>query len=1381
MTEIIISQKPKLWIPLHVHSEYSALDGAVKISSYYKNTKKYRLPACAVTDHGNMSSHFEMDRTFADIKPIFGCESYAGSMLSRNIEGRNRYHLNVYAKNEKGYSNLRKLISSGYKTDDEEAKGPYYITRSAVEEYSDGLIFATACMSGELSVLLTEGLYDDAKKFADFMCGVVGRDNFYVEILDIGWAVQDNLNKLLLDFAEANNLNPIITTDSHYLTEDKTWYNYLVAAQKKQTIPDDGTETSYDWDLTGKMDLSLRSPEIIYDKWSNLCPKAVENTLRFAESIERIDLKGKKYMLPEISGDTEEFISRAKSGLEEHLEKYSIPVQERDSYYERLNRELDVVAGMNFIEYFSLVEDVVKSAKHMGIKVGLGRGSAAGSILAWSLGITEVDPVKYGLIFERFLNPERVGMPDIDIDVEDERRGDVISYLKKKYGSANVAGIINFSRSGWKMSIRDAARVLSCQPWQGDALCKALEGVIDSEGDDASDVGVSVDILKANIYKKFKGQKFAQLSKEKVDKVIELAGKFTGLIRNYGKHASGLVVTPGRIDDFVAMSRVKGSLVTMADMDGIDYIKLVKLDILGLSTLSMLKEIEIKSVEIGRKYARTATPTMDDFIYYANKYGMDGMPNFTDAVLETHGFDTESARAAMSLFDRGATTGVFQFASPGMRNMLRKICPADIRDLSAAVALYRPGPLNSGLANEFIVAAKKGHIQSKYPEEIKQVVDEIAKDAHGITIYQEHIMRIAREIAGYSLGQADLLRKAMGKKKPEIMEKEKSKFIEGAVRNGYSKETAEKTFETIGYFAGYGFNKSHSVCYAILAFITAWYQANRAALFWAALLNDTVKKQSKDAKGRDKVSPILAEAYRDVNIMPPQFFYGENWEQKISETTAEVTSKSYLENSTTGDWSFGGQSSERKKWTLRLGLNMVKRASAYIGRINELKISAEDTIEDVLRKGLNSTSESAVAATGPMFLNGFFDKVLANTLIKCNVPIAPIYMRLAILEMGRANIPEKMANAIKECCSRLSPRNDGTKLPFKIVQSRSVFGSFMDYAVKRLRALLNPDRRKPWKAEDLEHWMLFYFWPFQKILAEEALNIKKRMHCDLSYRVRMIHEIWRIEKETFGEGIFVPDWGCAAELLGWSFVMYADEAYKYLESHNHNANLDKLAGEQGHDYMDYIMYATIGWEKSKEAKRGIWILGYFDGYRWYEPGTEAGKGVIKLKGRYGDSDDVLNVYTDKRLPLTTLDTIKKIASSGNYVALKVFYSQENNRGCLRLFNDGTSVYNAGISGLPESFVIIPMSSDLNEVILLDTGNGKVVGKLPDFRDNIMDRRSNTLRMRKWSAGHELISLCSDYWEKKGKKGIIMKTEKNIVRWNANTCIRAEKYIQEGKY
>lgn len=1371
MPEIITAQEKKLWIPLHVHSEYSALDGAIKIPAYLNYAQKYSMPACAVTDHGSMSSHFEMDRVFGnEVKPIFGCESYADSMLPAGRyflkNEKSRFHLNVYARNDKGYYNLRKLISAGYKSDDEEAKGPYFITREAAEQYSEGLIYATACMSGELSVLLQEGLYDEAKEFADFMCSLVGRENFYVEILDIGWTEQDALNRKLLDFAKTNGLKPIITTDSHYMSEDKDWYNALVAAQKKAVIPDGETEAPGDWDLTGKMDLSLRDPSEIYDKWKDICLEAVTNTLSFAESVERVNIRSKQYMLPEVSGDTESFMDRARRGLDEHIERYKVPVSERNVYYERLSRELDVVSGMNFVEYFSLVEDVVGSAKGMGIKVGLGRGSAAGSILAWSLGITDVDPVKYGLIFERFLNPERVGMPDIDIDVEDEHRGDVIAYLKKRYGAANVAGIINFSRSGWKMSIRDASRVLGCQPWQGDALCKALEGVIDSEGDAA----ITAEVLQKEIYSKARGSKFAQLPKEKIDKVLELAGKFSGLIRNYGKHASGLVVTPGRIDDYVALGRVKGSLVTMADMDGIDYIKLVKLDILGLSTLSMLKEIEIQSAEIGQRYKRSPTPTMEDFVYYANRYGMDGIPEFSDAALEAHGLDARSARAAMALFDRGSTTGVFQFASPGMRNMLRRICPTDIKDLSAAVALYRPGPLNSGLANEYAAAVKHGEIESKYPEEVRPVVDEVAKDAHGITIYQEHIMRIAREIAGYSLGQADLLRKAMGKKKPEIMEKERSKFVAGAVANGYSTEAAEQTFETIGYFAGYGFNKSHSVCYAILAFITAWYQANRPALFWAALLNDTVKKQSKDTKGRDKVSPILAEAYKSVNIMPPQVVGGESSEDEILETTAKATDVSTVKESVNGDWDLGGDFSGKKQWTIRLGTNIVKRSSSYMPRIEELHIQKTDTLEEMMLNGLKSAAESAVAAAGPMFLNGFFDKILANTLIKCNLPIAPIYMRLAILELGKAS-SGGVYDAMMGCCRRLSPRAAADKLPFKIVQSRSVFGSFLDYAVRKIRTFTDSERRRPWTENDVRDWFDHAFWPFQKRLAESALHIKKKMEEDQGYKAKMVHELWRIEKDTFGEGVFVPDWACAAELTGWSFSMFADEACKFLRSHLNVPQLDRYADES-RNVMDYMMYATTKNFMGKAINpRGLWILGYFDSYRWYENGSSS-KGVIRLKGRYGDSDEILSIRTESRLPLTALDAVKKIAAAGNYVAVKVQYSAEESkwgqRACFDLYPGGASEYDAGIPGLPASFVVLPMTSGDGEVIVLDTGTGAVVGKTPQLTEafNVAEPLK---RERQQSAEEQQTCRSRRYWQELGKGGIVLKIDKNIANWNNVTC------------
>lgn len=1311
MTEIIMEKKKKLWVPLHVHSEYSALDGAIRIPRYYEFALQNGLPAAAVTDHFNMSAWAEFDRTFKDVKPIFGCELYAGSILKGGpavpFEGRRRYHLNSYALSKKGLINLQKLAAKGYCADDEKATGPFAVTRSGIEEYHEDIVFSSACLSGELSVLLKNGLEDKAVEFVDTMRGIAGRDNFYIEILGISYPDQDAANLLLMDFARRHGIPMLLTTDSHYMPEDVSWYNALLASQKRQRLTggdEEGQEQAdaqiadrfREWDITGKMDLSMRTPESIWERYGQVCPEAIEETVRLAERVGRFTLRGDKYMLPHIGTSPEGFRDKAINGLMRRIEENVISGSDSRDYYSRLDMEINVVESMGFIEYFCLVEDLVASCKSKGIKVGPGRGSAAGSMLAWSLGITELDPLKFGLLFERFLNPERISMPDIDIDFEDDRRQEAIDYLKSKYGDSAVVAISNYSRCKWKNGIRDAARVLGAQAWQGDSLVKALEGLIDTSftAEDGEDFEIEEEITAEYLIKYISGGKnknIAELGEERIKEILELAGHFNGMLRNYGKHASGIVISPGRADDFVPLGRVKGSIATQFNMDDVDYCKLVKVDILGLSTLSMIKEIESEAAKFSSKSC--PTPSMSDFVRFINTCGDLNADNCAKIEVEKSGITQESLHRTFDFFASGNTTGVFQFASSGMRNLLRRIRPQTLEDLSSAVALFRPGPLASGITEEYIAAGRAKGLQSgkkSFPESMRKEVAAIASDTRGMMIYQEHIMKVAQKIAGYTLGEADILRKAIGKKKKEIMEVERTKFVEKACAKGYTKEDVEQAFDTIEFFAGYGFNKSHSCCYASLAFITAWYAANRAPVFWAALVNDTVKKQRRDVRGQVKIAPILREAGKGMRVLAPMILgdFDSSTPELLRKTRCllDIDSNMVMAGEDTGGevtdelWNSG------RCWTLSLGLSAAKgigKRDSGVQKLLDLGIKGSDTLSTMVLKGVLQGGSSGIAAAGPLFLNGFFDRIFDNTLKSRNIFISPVFMRLAVINMGDVEqIPEPVMAAIMKACRRFGIREkEGSGLPFKITKNRSVFGSFLEYAVRRCAAKMERKKNR-WTSEDTYAWAADYFEPVVDLLAREAASISIRMGSDHMYRLNSMLRIYRIEKDDFGESLTIPDWGMASEMTGYTFTMYADEAQKYRQERLDRKYSQRRRGEEEPPEDDLISRLS--------SEEGFWVLGQFVGAAWRDRDGKK-SGYISLEGRYGQKDRNLYITTDIKLPFINIDAIKKIQASGGYMAVKVRYDRQECRYCLA--EDGTLAdpsVNCGFERMPGSIAVLPL-------------------------------------------------------------------------------------------
>ena len=1300
------------WIPLHVHSEYSAYDGAIRVADYLKYAEENELPAAAVSDHFTMSSYPDFDKTFSasGIKPIYGNELYSGTLFADGISrvqlsGKKRFHLNSFALNSKGLINLQRLAASGFKTTEESTKGPYNITRQGLEDFHEGVVFSSACISGELPMLIGAGKEDDAKEWLSQVQGIVGKENFYIEILDINYSEQDELNKKLLAFAEKYNVKTILTTDSHYMPGDEAWYNYLLAAQKRKqgtSVSDDLNPQQRIFGVTDIMDLSLRTPAQIWEKWKDICPQAVEETVRLAERCERYSVKGDKYLMPHKDfGEVRSFAEEARYGLEVRLAEIGIMNEtKREPYMDRLRHELNVVTNMGFVDYFRFVSRLVKKCREDGIYVGPGRGSAAGSVLTWSLGITNLDPLKYGLLFERFLNPERVTMPDIDIDFEDERRGDVIRKLKEDYGAENVVAITNFSRCKWKVAIRDVMRVKGYQPWQSNEFVKLLEDKIDTgfdaetdaETEDISERNVTSADLIGCIKGKAKAVSKLQIEMQDAEQILELSGHFNGIIRNYGKHASGIVICPGPAQDYMPLGRVNDVVVTQYDMKGVDYRKLVKVDILGLSTLSMIREMETSANAIS---PHIQSPTIRQFMTFINRFGNEPTENLENYEKQltsiSNSLTPDSINKAYEMFRSMQTTGIFQFASPGMRKLLGKILPKTMEDLSAAVALYRPGPLKSGIAEHFTrgCLAERGERRRSYnkeqeespvdklPEKIKAVIKEIAKDAKGEMIYQEHIMAAARTIAGYSLGEADILRKAMGKKDKALMAEERRKFTAKAITRGWTEEEASSVFDAIEYFAGYGFNKSHSFCYASLAFITAWYAANRKAVFWAALINDTAKKSSKDAAGHITLSPIIREAQECLNVYPPAMPSGEQGLSASGLEQINIAKSVYICEDEKVDWS------NPNMFNVILGLSSVKgtgASSSGLAKLASLNINENDTIEDVFRKSLLSGETTALGQASQYFRNGFFDVILLNTIRKhCTESLLPVYVRLAIIEMADVvnldhDIRDKMCIAVE---SLTRGKNNGS-LPFKIVKSRCVWGSFISDVSTRVRNKMGY-KNKPWTIEDADRWIKYYFVPVVEALIARAKNIKKLMGESSEYKVRKYLDVYRLEKNAYGESFCLPDWTVAAEMTGYSAVFYADQVYSVRREANKRLK-DIAAGIRGTgDYIDMVL----------DKQAGVWVLGQFGTATW--KGDEGG--YIRLEGRFGQKNLPMYVSVKTKLPFITLDNAKKVSAMGGMMALRV-YLDEHRRFCL-CDSVGTKLpddFKCGFEGLPDSIAILPLTS-----------------------------------------------------------------------------------------
>ncbi len=801
---------------LHLHTEYSLLDGAIRLKDLFAKAKEYGYDSLAMTDHGVMygALKFYQQAKGAGIKPIIGCELYVSPThrTDRNFRGPSdaAYHLVLLAMDQTGYKNLMKLVTIA------NFEGFYYkprVDKEVLAQYNQGLIALSACLHGEVAHSFLKGDEKGACALAETYASIF-KDRFYLELQENGIPEQKDVNEALLALAKRLGLPVVATNDCHYLNkEDARAHDVLLCIQTGKTVHDE-RRMRFSTDM-----LYFAPPEEMERRFS-WCPEALKATEEIAARC-NVEIETGKHHFPvyKISeGRTyeEEFEELARKGLERRLSEQKIPEDQHQAYRQRLEFEISVIEEKGFASYFLIVADFINWAKERGIPVGPGRGSAAGSVVAWAMRITDVDPVKYGLFFERFLNVERTSLPDIDVDFCMIRRGEVIRYVTEQYGGEDhVAQIITFGQMKAKAVIRDVGRALGMPYSDVDRIAKLVP-----------------DALKMTLDKALELEpKLRELAErdEQVGELIKVARALEGLPRHSSTHAAGVVISDKPMVEYLPLTKgQEGETITQFDMKDVEKAGLIKFDFLGLKTLTVI-DTALKLIER----------------HYGEKID-----------LSTISLDDEKT---YELLCQGDTTGVFQLESNGMKDLIRRMRPSTFTDLIALVALYRPGPLESGMVTDF-VDGKHGKKEVTY---LLPQLEPILKETYGVIVYQEQVMKIAQELAGYSLGEGDLLRRAMGKKIPEVMEAQKERFMKGALERDIPKDKAETIFDLMAKFAGYGFNKSHSAAYALIAYQTAWLKAHYRVPYMASLLTNELGQT-------DGVVKFLAEcANSGIEVLPP--------------------------------------------------------------------------------------------------------------------------------------------------------------------------------------------------------------------------------------------------------------------------------------------------------------------------------------------------------------------------------------------------------------------------------------------------------------------------------------------------------------------------------
>lgn len=840
--------QPSDFVHLHNHTFHSVLDGLTKINDLVDKVKEFGMEAAAVTDHGTMSGILDYYKTAkkAGIKPILGIETYvaARSRFDRDpSKDKQRFHLTVLAMNNTGFHNLMKLSTQA------NLEGMYYkprIDHDLLEELNEGLIVMSGCASGEIGVALKEDDYDRASDIAKWYKSILG-DRYYLELQDHGhpksnthWDVQAKINEGLIKLSKELDIEMVVTCDGHYLTHDhQDAHEILLCVGTGSYLSDEKRMSLKDFEL------HLTDPRDIIDHWGEEYPEVIRNTKKVADrcnvEIELGRILIPKYPLPEGENEHSYLLRLTYQGLlqryngaskeeAEKLDPDDIIPQLSDEVRQRAEMELGVMGNMGYEGYFLIVQDFINWGKSQGIVFGPGRGSAAGSIIAYALNITDLDPLKYGLLFERFLNPDRISMPDIDVDIQDTRRDEVIEYCAKKYGEDHVSNIATFGKMFGRMAVRDVARVLEVPYAESDRLAKLVP-----PPNQGRHIPLSVSVKEdADLRKEYENNPTA---KEVLDYAIQLEGT----IRSHGVHACGVVIAPDTLVNYIPLEMAqKGVVATQFPMGEVEELGLLKMDFLGLSNLTIINNAMRIIKKVYKEEIDLAHLPLDD-------------------------------KPTYELFQRGDTTGVFQLESAGMKRYLRALKPTHFEDIIAMVALYRPGPM------QFI----DSFIRRKHGEEpityLHEGMRNSLENTYGILVYQEQFMQISKEWCGFTGGQADTLRKAVGKKKIDLMKKVKPEFVEGAVKvGGATREMAETFWTQLEEFANYCFNKSHAACYGLIAYWTAYLKAHYPDAFMAALMTsdhddiDRLAIEITECKhmGLEVLAPDVNQSYVEFGVVP---------------------------------------------------------------------------------------------------------------------------------------------------------------------------------------------------------------------------------------------------------------------------------------------------------------------------------------------------------------------------------------------------------------------------------------------------------------------------------------------------------------------------------
>ena len=805
---------------LHLHTDYSLLDGACDVDKLAAHLKSIGQTAAAMTDHGNIygAVHFFDAMKKRDLKPILGCELYLSETADHREMSGGYKHFLVLAENEAGYRNLVRLTS-------EAALHGFYrkprVSKDFLARHTEGLIAFSGCLAGEVNQHLMAGKYDEARRTAGQFEEMFGKGNFFLEVQDHGLEPDKGVCEALYKMERDLDIPLIATNDSHYVAaDDSRAHEILLCVQTAGSMND---PNRFKFDTQEFYIKSAEEMQRTFSEHPEVCARTMQFVDRCNLKLSKVDNPFPEFPVPE--GHTLEsyFEEVCREGLRKRLDTAVAHLRDRGllkktipEYQARLDRELNIIKQMKFPGYFMIVWDFIRYAREQGIPVGPGRGSAAGSLVAYVMEITDIDPLQNELLFERFLNPERISMPDIDIDFCMNRRGEVIEYVKRKYGSDQVAQIITFNTMAAKAAIKDVGRALEMPYGEVDRIAKMIPATI----------GITIDqALQDNgpLAMAYDGD-------PKIKELIDTALRLEGLVRGAGVHAAGVVIAPKPLTELVPVTRTKDeAIVTSYDMKAVEKMGLLKMDFLGLTTLTVIDDC--------LKLIKSTTGTDVDMAMIP----LDDIPTYEQ------------------VFHRALTSGVFQFESGGMRDVLRRYKPNTVEDLTALNALYRPGPIQGGMIDDFI-ERKWGRRAVAYelPE-----LEMILRETLGVIVYQEQVMQISNVLAGYSLGDADLLRRAMGKKDAAEMDKQRERFMSGAAANKHPKDTAGKIFDLMAQFAGYGFNKSHSAAYALLAYHTAWLKTHYPVEFMAALLT------SETSKPENVVKYISECREMNIPVVPP--------------------------------------------------------------------------------------------------------------------------------------------------------------------------------------------------------------------------------------------------------------------------------------------------------------------------------------------------------------------------------------------------------------------------------------------------------------------------------------------------------------------------------